>query len=509
MAGLILLAAVLLQSTGRQECSIAGHVYSLSTGMPLKKAQVRASGMGAAARTIDTAVTTGEDGSFRIDHLVAGGQYSLMAERNGFLINVATRAGCGAGDVSIKLTPQGMIYGRVIDDDGEGMPNSNVTIYHRAWIRGKRQMQIQMNISSQADGTFVAGSLPSGTYFLAARANGRNPPGLVYVENFFPNSPDAQGAAPVEVAAGAEVRGLELRLRTERAFSITGKLAGMDGQPANGVQLMLVDGRRGTAANAATQGGMFRFQSVAPGSYLIQTVPYYRAREKMGIASVPVSVGDRDVQEMNIHLQPGMEIQGTINLDDSSLSLNGGIALMPSFGNFIKNNSSFKEGVFALENISPGAYSLEFSGLPDRYYVKSVKLGGREQVGGIVEITSGGGVLEIGISSKPAAISGTVRNGDGDPVARAAVGAWIGNGADVLKAYTDEQGRYSLRNLPPGDYRVLAWEAVEPGVTENAEFRASFVSDWATAKLEEGTAATLDLKAVSKIASEAAIAKLP
>src|ERR1022692_3221867 len=98
MTAVLLLMAFLAQS---QECSIAGHVYSASTGSPLKKAEVRLAGQGVNARLTEAASTTDAEGNFRFDHLGAG-QYTAMADRNGYLSASAPKISCGATDVVIK-----------------------------------------------------------------------------------------------------------------------------------------------------------------------------------------------------------------------------------------------------------------------------------------------------------------------------------------------------------------------------------------------------------------------
>ena len=46
---------------------------------------------------------------------------------------------------------------------------------------------------------------------------------------------------------------------------------------------------------------------------------------------------------------------------------------------------------------------------------------------------------------------------------------------DLYKvAATDSAGRFRLDGLTPGDYKVFAWEIVEPGAWENSEFLSKY-----------------------------------
>ena len=41
--------------------------------------------------------------------------------------------------------------------------------------------------------------------------------------------------------------------------------------------------------------------------------------------------------------------------------------------------------------------------------------------------------------------------------------AWFFNSRRIAAVQPDREGRYSIRNLPPGDYRILATSDLEPG----------------------------------------------
>lgn len=512
-----MLMAVLAQLPGAdQECSISGHVYSLSTGAPLKKVQVRLAGQGVNARLSEAAVTTDAEGAFRFDHLGAG-QYAVLADRNGYLSASPARVSCGSTDVSIKMTPQAMIYGKVVDDDGEPVANAMVSVDRRTWIRGHRLLQTIQRTSSQADGSFVLGNLTAGNYYLSAKGNVRPPHGEAFVENFFPNTPEMDSAAPISVAAGAEVRGLSLRVRTEHVYSVRGKVSNASGENVTGVPLMLIHTtglNHGSMSNTGTRDGVFEFRDVAPGNYVIQALPFRNAEGRGGMttltAHVPVTVGDADVEGLQVTLGPGAEIPGSVKLDDAPSSQNFSVTLQPVSGAGVDNNAQVKNGVFALHNVTPTLYRVGIQNLPYGYYVKAMRFEGRDLVQRELDLSAGaGGTLEIALSSKPASIGGTVRNANGDPVADVLVDAWTKDDPDIRTARTDALGHFNLRNLAPGEYRVLAWESLDRGIIENPSFRASFETQAAVVTLQEGSAENTDLKIVPKAAADAEVAKLP
>jgi uncharacterized surface anchored protein len=511
MAAWIFLTAVLMQSP---ECSISGRVYSLSTGAPLKKAQVRLAGEGVNARLSEAATTTDAEGNFRFDHLGAG-KYFLVADRNGYLTYPGSKVSCGSTDVTIKMTPQAMIYGRVIDDDGEPVSNALVSVGRRTWIRGQRQAQMVQGTTSQADGSFVLGNLSPGNYYLSAKGNMRPPQGEAFVENFFPNTTDLQSAAPIGVAAGADMRGLELRVRSVRVYTIRGKATNASGEDFNGGPLMLIHTtglNHGSMQNAGTAGGVFEFRNVAPGNYVIQALPF---RDAPGggpaklTAHVPVTVGEGDLEGVQVALTPGAEIPGSVKLGDSRFSQSLSVMLEPSNGAGVDNNAQVRDGAFAFHSVAPTLYHVEIQNLLDGYCLKSMRFGGRELVRRELDLSAGGGgTLEILLSAKPATIGGTVRNSNGEPVADATVNVWTKDDPDIHTARTDASGHFSLRNFAPGEYRVIAWEQIERGVIENPSFRAAFESQAAVVTLREGAEENVDLKLIPKSAGDAEVAKL-
>ncbi|HTB13877.1 MAG TPA: carboxypeptidase regulatory-like domain-containing protein [Bryobacteraceae bacterium] len=509
----ILCLSVLLPIPGAaQDCSISGHIYSLSTGAPLKKVQVHFSVPSVNDRPSENTTTTDADGAFRFDRLPPG-KYSVRTERSGYLMS-STPVACGASDVTIRMTPQGMIYGKVLDDDGEPVSGATVAVFWRTWVRGERHIQMKQNTFSQADGSFVLGNLATGSYYLSARSVARAPKGEASVENFFPNAPDARTAAPVNVVAGAELHGINLRIRSTRVYTIRGKAVNLSGEPVTGVPLILVSANettRGWMSNSGTTAGLFEFASVAPGNYVIQAVSYTERNSVNKVTThVPVTVGEEDVTDVHVTLRPGVEIPGIVKLDDAPSSQSFQVTLEPGNGGGLEDVAQVKNGAFELRTVAPTAYHIVIANMPDGYYIKSMRFAGRDVVRRELDLTSGaGGTLEIQLSAKPAAITGTVRDSNGDPAANAIVNVWTGDDPEVRQVLTDEAGRFTVRNLAPGEYHAVAWESIERGIVENQAFRASFATQSASVALQQGSQDNVDLKLIPKTAVDLEVAKLP
>ncbi len=81
---------------------------------------------------------SGVQGKFVFED-VTPGRFNLLAERTGYIrfqhpTLIALDPGQSMTGISVKMTPQGVIAGSVIDEEGEPFPNANVTLYRT--VRG-------------------------------------------------------------------------------------------------------------------------------------------------------------------------------------------------------------------------------------------------------------------------------------------------------------------------------------------------------------------------------------
>src|SRR5262249_9126514 len=136
-------------------------------------------------------------------------------------------AGNTMRDVTVKLTPQSLLYGKVIDEDGDPVIGAQVQVLRVSYAGGKPHLVEAVNTNSQDDGSFVVGNLTPGRYYLSAGIRNMEQAESVrerYITTYFPSTSDPTAASPIEVGAGAEVRNLAVRLRKSRVFTIRGRV---------------------------------------------------------------------------------------------------------------------------------------------------------------------------------------------------------------------------------------------------------------------------------------------
>jgi hypothetical protein len=231
MITLILLTGLLAQSDApvNKKCTLEGQVVSAATGGPLKHASLRLSPAGHSEPNAPRAVFTSStdvEGKFVMRN-VGAGTYTLSTERVGYITQeFGARSASSAGarlkldagqsikDLVIKLIPQAVIFGKVIDDDGEPVPDANIQCLRWTFINGRKRLTVSGGVQSQADGSFVVGDLTAGPAYLSAdvrpnwhggeieRAAGKSGHDG-FLRTYFPNALDSSSASPVEVSAGA------------------------------------------------------------------------------------------------------------------------------------------------------------------------------------------------------------------------------------------------------------------------------------------------------------------
>lgn len=525
-----------------QKCRVEGQVVSLA-GLPLKKAMVRleAASQMRQSNFANYAVSSDDEGKFAFEE-VTPGTYILSAEHPGYLrryygsksttagaTQIKLDAGQPINDLVLKLTPQGMIFGKVADEDGEPLSNFSVTAFRWIFSNGKKVLQATAGQSSQADGSFVMGNLPVGRYIVTAQSEnnsyrfdqaGSRKPMEAYFKTYFPNAADVASAAPIDVAAGAQVRGIEIRVRRGRVFEISGRFQNaLGGQVLNWANLELTpkdmiglsNQRVGVTHGTAES---FAFSNVPPGTYVIKTKataaggqdPRGLPRLTNLVAHFEVTLDDRNLENLLVPLLPEVEIRGTVKGSDLTKV---SIQFHNSQGSPCGNADATPEGTFRMQAVLPDVVHVDVFGLMGNTYIQAIRFEGGDVKGKDLDLTSGrGGEMEIVLSPDGAEVTGVVRDADGKPVPGAAVQICETVDRVGKLALADQSGKYDFKGLAPGDYRIFAWEDDGDGVVTDPDFRKSFESKAASVTLAEKAHESIDAVLVAKDAMDVEAGKI-
>ena len=519
---LLILMPLLLQDApaakAPDKCSVSGAVVDSVTGEPLNKVAVRMWPIGR-ENAVSVSTTSDGTGKFALVELDPGSYY-LRADRSGYVEMVygarhpdgngtiiRLDAGQAVNDIRVQLMPGGVIGGTVRDSDGEPIEGAQVELRQVAFgNRGKPQMERTRSAQSDDRGEYRFHGLPSGKYYVSAGENGSNwgevdhsaapRPADISVTTFYPGTPDASAASPIQVGTGKRITGVDLTLVKTHAVCISGQVA----MPAAAGRVILsldtanstdVLGRTTSPRNAA---GDFQFCRVPSGSYVLQAFAGSLS------ARAPILVGSVDVKDVRLIPVPGAEIQGRVVTEGpEKIDLGNIMVQIEQEGRNLVSVPAIalRNGAFTLKDQRPGQYDVRIKFPPPGYYVKSVRSNETDILADGLTIVGPGMVpLEVMLSGDGSGVRGMVRDKDQQLVAGATV-LVVPDQRSRQDLYqqitTDQSGRYEFSSLAPGKYKVFAWDDVAPNAWYDPDFLKDYEKQAEAADLSPKTKANIDL----------------
>gem|GEM_PF-1815336 len=422
-----------------------------------------------------TTFVTDASGHFRA--VVTPGSYFVSAERSGYLPSSLTvAAGESTPALTLKLHKQGVITGRILDEDGE--PVARVMVQPLRWAmvggpNGQRSLMPQGESTTATNdlGEFRIFGLAPGKYILSAqpilrdsRMNDRQ----VYTTLYYPGVTDLASAQPIDITPGLVRPGIDLRLTRVAVVQIQGKVSPLPapGSERRGVNMMVALQPRNANSPMARAGrqrsapvnaqGEFTLSQVPSGSYTL-IANTFGANQDRRTARLNIEVGNRDLSGLALTLEPPLTLNGRFVAEDPAI-LNGLIVnLHPQ--NTGQNVAAYgradAQGRLTINNLEKDIYRPRFNGIPPGYYVKAVQCGNIDAQDEL-NLSSGlPGELTITLEKGTAELTGRVLTKDQKPAARTYV-VLIQGRQPALSVLTDAQGRYTLKEIPPGDYQLFA-----------------------------------------------------
>ena len=300
------------------------------------------------------ATTSDASGRFTLRG-VEPGQYRISVRRNGY---VATdQAGSRAispgatltlatsqtvKNVLAKLIPHAVVTGRVTDLDGEPLASANVQLMRFKYSQQGQRQLVPFNAAQTNDlGEYRLFGVPPGKYFVGVAPPGR----MAYwgahdgtsdqdagaegpVGTYYPGTADPTQATGIDVRMGGTLQGIDVRVLRSRTFRVSGQVMGA---PSGGRQGMVMLEPTGAGAASVSQmmrgpmgapwrqDGKFTVRGVPPGSYSIIVESFENEARLRGTAEV--EVGDRNVDNAQVLLQPSFDVTGAVDAHFTASSL--------------------------------------------------------------------------------------------------------------------------------------------------------------------------------------------
>ena len=469
--------------------SLSGVIVD-EAGEPVVGMQVRAMRRdmpaGAARYTITGNARTDDRGLYRIDGLVPG-QFFVLVPQTQTTVPVANveKNSDAIGGVLGANSP-------IVEALTGGMQNmlgsSGVRVGDQMWQSG----------SAGNVGAMAAPPPP---------VNGRV---AAYQTTFYPGVMQVSQATAFTLKSGESRTNVDWQIRPTGVARITGQVTGPDG-PAGSLALRLVQAPGGAdddalpVANATTSAdGAFAFFGVPTGQYIVKATQVPRAGLPAGVPAelmaslppqamamiqgrgggsgdasylrAPIGVGDKDVVGLTLSLRPGAKVSGRVVFDGAaapptlaqiqaaqvSLVAANGPAGQGGQNPKLNADNTFKTGAYGA-----GIYTLNISGIPAAWMIKSALIGGRDAVATGFELGENDiADAVITYTDRIPTITGTVKTEGMAPLPSTSVilvtadyRAWMANGAPArgqVIGVVQPNGAYTIGRLQPGDYLIAA-----------------------------------------------------
>ena len=448
-------------------------------------------------------VITDREGKFVIPDLEAG-SYRLTVSGSGYVRQeYGQRVFPGQGtlltltqdqvikDIVMKLTLTGNVSGRLRDMSGEPAVGVPIQLLKASYSpQGQKIFQSAGTTRTNDRGEYRLYWVTPGRYFLAAgntagpsgggpfAAGGPpvspNDPNDNYMFSYFPGVTDVAAANSIDVTSGNEAAA-DFVVARQQSYQIRGRVVdATTNQPPASINLSLsfssITGGGGTFSmntpyTPAT--GVFEIRDVVPGAYTLQV------GSQGTVARVPLNVTN-NIDGLAVVLNGTFSVAGRITID-GKLDATGVERVRPQLraANGVTQSPGTTaiaaDGTFRFDNVAAGEYRVGIApaqGAPD-YYVKDARFDRDDALNLplVVSDSTQRASLEIVISPNVGQIEGVVSDEKLQPmpgVQAVLIPDKYRDRTELYKATTtDQTGRFTMRAVAPGDYKLFAWEALE------------------------------------------------
>jgi hypothetical protein len=485
---------------------IAGTVVSKADGHPLARARVTIRDTQDSQRF--QSVITAEDGKYEFAGLPAG-KYSLEGMKRGFILArydqheqfstaIVTGAGLDTESLVLRLAPNAVIAGRVLNEFGEPVRHAAVMLYFQDHSEGVDR--IRQSRSSQANdlGEYEMTPLRPGTYFLSASAqpwyavhphseqkmlelslsDSSQPPAeapptveapptidrsldVSYPVTYYADVTDSDDAAPILIRGGEHLQ-LDIHLNPVPALRLVFRVPGDDknGYKFPRLEQSTFDGSTFVQGSSVRQFplGLVEIAGIPAGRYNIRLSGPGPDLQLNGVDLMKDGEEiDTSKSEALSTVKVTVQIQGEAALPRQlTIGLRAG-SRMSAFARPVD-----KKGEAELESVPAGRYEFAIWGGGKPYFIAHISADGAEVSGHTLNVTAGSSPsVTLTLVAGSADVEGIVtRAGKGFAGAMVVL---VPKDPEVnhdlfRRDQSDLDGTFLLRGVTAGSYTILAIE---------------------------------------------------
>jgi hypothetical protein len=251
--------------------------------------------------------------------------------------------------------------------------------------------------------------------------------------------------------------------------------------------------------------------NLLPGNYNLLVSEMGRERRPRVIARGEAAITNSDVTNAALAPVAATEIRGRIRIDGGPANIDFsrvrieprpreiGMGMIMNSGN--RQQAIQADGTFRFAELSPGNYIFNVSAEAVQHYVKAITYNGQDIRASGLDLRNGGSIdLEVILSPKVAGLNGRVQLTEGANPGSVLVVREPYNpmkpGAKLQRTAAGEDGSFSVQNLEPGTYRLLAVEEADPKLIYDPEWLAARASESVTVELREAETKAVALRQI-------------
>ena len=482
---------------------IAGTIVNALDGAPLGRARVSIFDTNNRANPIW--MITSENGHFEFLQLKAG-KFSLQGAKRGFIsaafdqheqysTAIVTGAGFDTENLVLRLTPLGLLTGKIFDEAGDPVRHARVILYRENHAGGMNRILPEPEASTDDQGSYEFPSLAPGNYFVSVAAKPwyavhpivsspdgtRNvTPGVApaldvaYPTTYYNGATDADGAAPIRIKGGDHLQ-IDVRLSPVPALHVLFHVA--EEHQTFSIPLFykrVFDSEEYVQA----EGG----QRVAPGVYELAGVPAgkYTIRRRDPKTTQLTQLTEmeltKDGQELdNSPNEPMGRVKLSVRLPrGDQIPKQFFVVLRDSRWRVVAVQPVYSSGEVVFEDLPAGKHAILIYSTTKPYSVVRVSSQGVESAGHELIVRPGASSdVTVFLISGVVTVEGFAKRGE-KPMAGVMVILVPRDPESHQEMFRRDQsdldGSFALRGVIPGGYTIIAvedaWgvEWLQPGV---------------------------------------------
>ena len=418
------------------------------------------------------------------------------------------------GNIVLSLQPAAVVTGQITDENSEPLENVQIGLFSRTYRGGRMMLEAVGGAVSDDRGIYRIFDVRPGTYTLAAEvqpaAQASSNPGstqsqdappesdIAYQSAFYPQTTDLLQSHTLAIRGGDETHA-DFVFVSRPSVSIRGRVVnGVTGnvEPNANVTVLWTEYLENTGSIAKTGGnGRFEVRGLAPGTYTLRA-----AFARDGIAYTAqsrVEVGSGGLENVTLEAVPDTAINGHVHVELDEQTLRSPQRVQIEFqSNTSPAHASAAAGrppgsaaashdLAFSTRLRPGdEYTITARGLPQNFYLKSVRVNGERLDPAKVSVSDQSADVDLVISSSGGYVEGLVIDDSGNPYAAASVvlipeESRRDDASLFRSASSDKNGHFQIRGVPPGNYELLAFDDVDlneliaqPDILQRFEGRA-------------------------------------